>query len=221
MNQNEKKIKVAEEALQYIESGCVLGVGSGTTVNCFIEQLSKIKSKIDAVVSASESSSKLLISKNIRVISLKEAGRIPIYIDGADESNSLKQLIKGGGGALTREKILAQSSDRFVCMIDDSKFVSKLGSFPLPIEVIDVASSILALELIKLGGRPVLRESFITDNGNIILDVHNLKITEPLALEKTLNDIPGIVTNGIFAINHANILLCANDNEVEVSEPIV
>tara|TARA_B100000965_G_scaffold352816_1_gene328253 strand:- start:6372 stop:7025 length:654 start_codon:yes stop_codon:yes gene_type:complete len=215
MNQNEKKIKVAEEALQYIESGCVLGVGSGTTVNCFIEQLSKIKSKIDAVVSASESSSKLLISKNIRVISLKEAGRIPIYIDGADESNSLKQLIKGGGGALTREKILAQSSDRFVCMIDDSKFVSKLGSFPLPIEVIDVASSILALELIKLGGRPVLRESFITDNGNIILDVHNLNITEPIKLEKSINNLPGVVTNGLFAIRPADDLLISSDKGIE------
>tara|TARA_B100001029_G_scaffold114639_1_gene94832 strand:+ start:730 stop:1383 length:654 start_codon:yes stop_codon:yes gene_type:complete len=215
MNQNEKKIKVAEEALQYIESGCVLGVGSGTTVNCFIEQLSKIKSKIDAVVSASESSSKLLISKNIRVISLKEAGRIPIYIDGADESNSLKQLIKGGGGALTREKILAQSSDRFVCMIDDSKFVSKLGNFPLPIEVIDVASSILALELIKLGGRPVLRESFITDNGNIILDVHNLNITEPIKLEKSINNLPGVVTNGLFAIRPADDLLISSDKGIE------
>ena len=215
MNQNEKKIKVAEEALQYIESGCVLGVGSGTTVNYFIEQLSKIKSKIDAVVSASESSSKLLISKNIRVISLKEAGRIPIYIDGADESNSLKQLIKGGGGALTREKILAQSSDRFVCMIDDSKFVSKLGSFPLPIEVIDVASSILALELIKLGGRPVLRESFITDNGNIILDVHNLNITEPIKLEKSINNLPGVVTNGLFAIRPADDLLISSDKGIE------
>ncbi len=215
MNQNEKKIKVAEEALQYIESGCILGVGSGTTVNCFIEQLSKIKSKIDAVVSASESSSKLLMSKNIRVISLKEAGRIPIYIDGADESNSLKQLIKGGGGALTREKILAQSSDRFVCMIDDSKFVSKLGSFPLPIEVIDVASSILALELIKLGGRPVLRESFITDNGNIILDVHNLNITEPIKLEKSINNLPGVVTNGLFAIRPADDLLISSDKGIE------
>ncbi|MAR78338.1 MAG: ribose 5-phosphate isomerase A [Gammaproteobacteria bacterium] len=215
MNQNEKKMKVAEEALQYIESGCILGVGSGTTVNCFIEQLSKIKSKIDAVVSASESSSKLLMSKNIRVISLKEAGRIPIYIDGADESNSLKQLIKGGGGALTREKILAQSSDRFVCMIDDSKFVSKLGNFPLPIEVIDVASSILALELIKLGGRPVLRESFITDNGNIILDVHNLNITEPIKLEKSINNLPGVVTNGLFAIRPADDLLISSDKGIE------
>ena len=215
MNQNEKKIKVAEEALQYIESGCILGVGSGTTVNCFIEQLSKIKSKIDAVVSASGSSSKLLMSKNIRVISLKEAGRIPIYIDGADESNSLKQLIKGGGGALTREKILAQSSDRFVCMIDDSKFVSKLGNFPLPIEVIDVASSILALELIKLGGRPVLRESFITDNGNIILDVHNLNITEPIKLEKSINNLPGVVTNGLFAIRPADDLLISSDKGIE------
>tara|TARA_B100001778_G_C18583944_1_gene628904 strand:+ start:487 stop:1131 length:645 start_codon:yes stop_codon:yes gene_type:complete len=210
-----KKMKVAEEALQYIESGCILGVGSGTTVNCFIEQLSKIKSKIDAVVSASESSSKLLMSKNIRVISLKEAGRIPIYIDGADESNSLKQLIKGGGGALTREKILAQSSDRFVCMIDDSKFVSKLGNFPLPIEVIDVASSILALELIKLGGRPVLRESFITDNGNIILDVHNLNITEPIKLEKSINNLPGVVTNGLFAIRPADDLLISSDKGIE------
>ena len=216
MTQLEKKNKVAEAALEYIENNQVVGIGSGSTVNCFINMLDKVKSKIDAVVSSSELTTKLVESKDIRVIELREAGKIPIYIDGADESNKFKQLIKGGGGALTREKIVAHSSSKFICMIDDSKYVGVLGKFPLPIEVIKMAQSSVAMEMIKLGGRPVLRENFITDNGNIILDIHDLEINEPIKLENFLNSIPGVVTNGIFAIRNADELLIANEKNIEV-----
>ena len=215
MTQLEKKNKVAEAALEYIENNQVVGIGSGSTVNCFINMLDKVKSKIDAVVSSSELTTKLVESKDIRVIELREAGKIPIYIDGADESNKFKQLIKGGGGALTREKIVAHSSSKFICMIDDSKYVGVLGKFPLPIEVIKMAQSSVAMEMIKLGGRPVLRENFITDNGNIILDIHDLEISEPIKLENFLNNIPGVVTNGIFAIRNADELLIANEKNIE------
>ena len=216
MTQLEKKNKVAEAALEYIENNQVVGIGSGSTVNCFIDMLDKVKPKIDAVVSSSELTTKLVESKDIRVIELREAGKIPIYIDGADESNKFKQLIKGGGGALTREKIVAHSSSKFICMIDDSKYVGVLGKFPLPIEVIKMAQSSVAMEMIKLGGRPVLRENFITDNGNIILDIHDLEINEPIKLENFLNSIPGVVTNGIFAIRNADELLIANEKNIEV-----
>ncbi|MBT3548720.1 MAG: ribose-5-phosphate isomerase RpiA [Gammaproteobacteria bacterium] len=216
MDQDEKKIKVAEAALEYIENNEILGIGSGSTVNCFIEMLDKVKSKIEAVVSSSEKTSQLVKSKNIKVIELREAGKISVYIDGADESNKFKQLIKGGGGALTREKIVANSSSKFICMIDDSKYVGVLGKFPLPIEVIKMAQSSVAMEMIKLGGRPILRENFITDNGNIILDVHDLEINEPIKLEKFLNNIPGVVTNGLFAIRCADKLLIADDKNIEV-----
>ena len=171
MNQDEKKRKVAEASLEYIESGHVIGIGTGSTVNCLIDLMEKIKSKIDGAVSSSEKTTKLLLEKNIRVLELNEVGKLPIYIDGADESNKYRQLIKGGGGALTREKIVAQASDKFLCMIDDSKLVQKLGKFPLPVEVIQMAQSRVALDLVKIGGRPVLRENYFTDSQNIILDV--------------------------------------------------
>ena len=216
MNQDEKKMKVAEAALDYIEHGQIVGIGSGTTVHALIKQLTKVKNKIDAVVSSSELTTQLILDCNIRVIDLKESGGLPIYIDGADESNANKQLIKGGGGALTREKIIAGASKKFVCMIDDSKYVQTLGKFPLPIEVIPMSQSIVALEIIKLGGRPVYRENFITDNGNIILDIHNLEISEPLTLEQTINNIPGVVTNGLFAMRPADNLLISNGDEIKV-----
>ncbi len=216
MNQDEKKMRVAEAALDYIEHGQIVGIGSGTTVHAFIKQLTKVKNKIDAVVSSSELTTQLILDCNIRVIDLKESGGLPIYIDGADESNANKQLIKGGGGALTREKIIAGASKKFVCMIDDSKYVQTLGKFPLPIEVIPMSQSIVALEIIKLGGRPVYRENFITDNGNIILDIHNLEISEPLTLEQTINNIPGVVTNGLFAMRPADNLLISNGDEIKV-----
>tara|TARA_B100001559_G_scaffold270172_1_gene238060 strand:+ start:268 stop:921 length:654 start_codon:yes stop_codon:yes gene_type:complete len=216
MNQDEKKMRVAEAALDYIEHGQIVGIGSGTTVHALIKQLTKVKNKIDAVVSSSELTTQLILDCNIRVIDLKESGGLPIYIDGADESNANKQLIKGGGGALTREKIIAGASKKFVCMIDDSKYVQTLGKFPLPIEVIPMSQSIVALEIIKLGGRPVYRENFITDNGNIILDIHNLEISEPLLLEQTINNIPGVVTNGLFAMRPADNLLISNGDEIKV-----
>ena len=216
MNQDEKKLRVAEAALDYIEHGQIVGIGSGTTVHAFIKQLTKVKNKIDAVVSSSELTTQLILDCNIRVIDLKESGGLPIYIDGADESNANKQLIKGGGGALTREKIIAGASKKFVCMIDDSKYVQTLGKFPLPIEVIPMSQSIVALEIIKLGGRPVYRENFVTDNGNIILDIHNLEISEPLTLEQAINNIPGVVTNGLFAMRPADNLLISNGDEIKV-----
>ena len=215
MDQNTKKIQVASAALEYIENGQIIGIGSGSTVNCLIEQLDKVKSKIDAVVSSSEATTKLVKSKNIRVIDLKESGRIPLYIDGADESNQHKQLIKGGGGALTREKIVAHASDKFVCMIDDSKLVDTLGSFPLPIEVIGMSQSLVSLEMIKLGGRPVLRENYLTDNNNIIVDTHNLQIQQPIKLEQEINNIPGVVTTGLFAMHGADILLVSNGINID------
>ena len=218
MNQDEKKYEAAKSALNYIESGQVVGIGSGSTVNSLISQLDKIKSKIDGAISSSEYTTKLLKEKNIRILNLSEVGRIPLYIDGADESNSNRQLIKGGGGALTREKIVAYASDTFICMIDDSKFVKSLGNFPLPIEVIKMSQSLIAREMVKLGGRPILRENFITDNGNIILDIHNLQISEPLKLEQAINNMPGVVANGIFAMRPANKLIIANNNGIDLLE---
>ena len=218
MNQDEKKYEAAKSALNYIESGQVVGIGSGSTVNSLISQLDKVKSKIDGAISSSEYTTKLLKEKNIRILNLSEVGRIPLYIDGADESNSNRQLIKGGGGALTREKIVAYASDTFICMIDDSKFVKSLGNFPLPIEVIKMSQSLVAREMVKLGGRPVLRENFITDNGNIILDIHNLQISEPLKLEQAINNMPGVVTNGIFAMRPANKLIIAKNDGIDLLE---
>ena len=214
MDQDDKKNLVAEAALDYIQSGDILGIGSGSTVNKFINLLGSVKNKIEACVSSSQKSTELLHKMKIPVIDLKECDRIPLYIDGADEANSHKELIKGGGGALTREKILAQSSEKFICIIDESKVVDKLGKFPLPIEVIQLAQSKISLEMIKIGGRPVYRNQFISDNGHIIIDVHDLDINEPMALEKKINHMPGVVTNGIFSIRSADEILIATDNGV-------
>lgn len=214
MDQDDKKNLVAEAALDYIQSGDILGIGSGSTVNKFINLLGSVKNKIEACVSSSQKSTELLQKMKIPVIDLKECDRIPLYIDGADEANSHKELIKGGGGALTREKILAQSSEKFICIIDESKVVDKLGKFPLPIEVIQLAQSKISLEMIKIGGRPVYRNQFITDNGHIIIDVHDLDINEPMALEKKINHMPGVITNGIFSIRSADEILIATDSGV-------
>ena len=221
MDQNTKKHRVAESVLDYIDHGEILGIGSGSTVNILIELLPSVKNKIQNIASSSINSTMLLEKNGFEVTELNNLGKLTKYIDGADEINKYLQMIKGGGGALTREKILAHNSDKFICIVDESKKVETLGKFPLPVEVIPLARSAVARELIKIGGRPVLRPEFKTDNGNIILDVHDLNITEPLSLEKTLNDIPGVVTNGIFAIDHADVLLSANNNDVEVCEPIV
>ena len=214
MDRNTKKQRVAEAVLDYIDNGESLGIGSGSTVNILIENLSKLKNKIRNVVSSSVKSTELLKANGFEVSELRDVGRLTKYIDGADEVNKDLQMIKGGGGALTREKILAHNSKQFICIVDDSKKVDMLGNFPLPIEVIPLSRSTVSLELIKHGGRPVLRENFVSDNGNLILDVHNLKIMEPIKLEQSINNIPGVVTNGIFALDHANVLLCASDSGV-------
>ena len=221
MDQITKKHKVAESVLDLIDNDEILGIGSGSTVNILIEHLPKVKNKISRVVSSSLRSTELLKAHGFEVVDLKSVGKLSKYVDGADEVNKYLQMIKGGGGALTREKILAHNSNRFICIVDDSKKVSVLGTFPLPIEVIPIAQSSVALEIIRMGGRPVLRENFTTDNGNIILDIHNFIIPEPLKLEKEINNIPGVVTNGIFALNHADLLLSASDSGVNLSEPIV
>ncbi|MEE4379966.1 MAG: ribose-5-phosphate isomerase RpiA [Candidatus Competibacteraceae bacterium] len=207
MTHDDMKKQAAEAALQFIEDDAVVGVGTGSTVNHFIDALARIKGRIDGAVSSSEASTQRLKSHGIRVLDLNVAGPLPVYVDGADEANRLLQLIKGGGGALTREKIVAAASEKFICVADQSKLVDVLGSFPLPVEVIPMARSHVGRELLRRGGQPVLRENFITDNGNLILDVHNLTILEPIQLETELNSIAGIVTVGLFAHRPADVLL--------------
>lgn len=216
MTQDEKKKQVAEAALAYVEDDTIVGVGTGSTVNFFIECLASIKHRIDGAVSSSDATEALLKQHNIPVISLNSANDIPVYIDGADEATKYLHLIKGGGGALTREKIVAAVSKKFVCIIDETKLVDVLGTFPLPIEVIPMAQSYIAREIIRLGGQPILREDFTTDNGNIILDVHNLSILNPVELEQELNKLAGVVTNGLFAQRPADILLLASDNGIQI-----
>lgn len=216
MRQDEKKKQVAEAALAYIEDDTIVGVGTGSTVNFFIEYLASIKHRIDGAVSSSDATEALLKQHNIPVLSLNSANDIPVYIDGADEATKHLHLIKGGGGALTREKIIAAVSKKFVCIIDETKMVDVLGTFPLPVEVIPMAQSYIAREITKLGGQPILREGFTTDNGNIILDVHNLSILKPVELEQELNSLAGVITNGLFAQRPADVLLIANDNGVKV-----
>lgn len=216
MTQDEKKKQVAEAALAYVEDDTIVGVGTGSTVNFFIECLASIKHRIDGAVSSSDATEALLKQHNIPVISLNSANDIPVYIDGADEATKYLHLIKGGGGALTREKIVAAVSKKFVCIIDETKLVDVLGTFPLPIEVIPMAQSYIAREIIRLGGQPILREEFTTDNGNIILDVHNLSILNPVELEQELNKLAGVVTNGLFAQRPADILLLASDNGIQI-----
>jgi ribose 5-phosphate isomerase A len=218
MTQDEKKKQVAEAALAYVEDDSIVGVGTGSTVNFFIECLASIKHRIDGAVSSSDATEALLKQHNIPVLNLNSANDIPVYIDGADEATKHLHLIKGGGGALTREKIVAAASKKFVCIIDETKMVDVLGTFPLPVEVIPMAQSYIAREITKLGGQPILREGFTTDNGNIILDVHNLSILNPVKLEQELNQLTGIVTNGLFAQRPADILLVASDSGVQSLE---
>ena len=215
MAQDEKKQRVAEAALQYVEDDSVIGVGTGSKVNYFIEQLASIKHRIEGAVSSSEASEELMRQHHIPVVPLNSVIELSIYIDGADEATKHLQLIKGGGGALTREKIVAAASQKFICIIDDSKFVDVLGQFPLPVEVIPMAQSYVAREIVKLGGQPELRQGFTTDNGNIIIDIQNLSIMQPQELETNLNNIAGIVSNGLFALRPADMLLIADDNEIK------
>ncbi len=209
------KKAAALAALDYIESGWVVGVGTGSTANHFIDGLATIKHKIDGAVASSEASAERLKSHGIEVLDLNATGTLPIYVDGADESNKYLQLIKGGGGALTREKIVAGASEKFICIADNSKLVDILGSFPLPIEVIPMARSFVAREIVKLGGTPELREGFTTDNGNIIIDVKNLEICGATKLEEKLNNIPGVVTNGIFALRPADVLILGGEEGIK------
>jgi len=215
MTQDELKQEVAKAAIEYVEPGTIIGVGTGSTANFFIDELAKIKGKIDGAVASSVATADRLKGHGIPVFDLNEVNGLSVYVDGADESNKYLHLIKGGGGALTREKIVAAASKKFVCIADGSKLVDVLGSFPLPVEVIPMARSMVARELVKLGGQPVLREGFTTDNGNVILDVHNMEIMEPVKLEQSLNNIPGVVTNGLFALRPADVLLLGTTDGVK------
>ena len=211
MDQNELKRAAAIAALDYLVDGAVVGVGTGSTVDFFIDALAERRAGIPGAVSSSERSSRRLRERGIAVLDLNDtvaAGRpIPVYVDGADEINAALQMIKGGGGALTREKIVAAAAKRFVCIVDDTKLVATLGKFPLPVEVIPMARNLVARQLEARGGRPVWRQGFVTDNGNHILDVHDLAIADPVALESALNQVPGIVTVGLFALRPADVLL--------------
>jgi ribose 5-phosphate isomerase A len=214
MDAAEKKLNAARASLEFIEPGMVVGIGTGSTVNELIALLPTVKDRIDKVVSSSKASTKLLEDQGFAVTTLNEVGPVDIYIDGADEANKRLHLIKGGGGALTREKVLAGAARRFVCIVDESKLVGMLGTFPLPIEVIPMAQAFVARQMVKLRAQPIWREGFVTDNGNHILDVHELNISNPLEMETRLNQIPGILTNGLFAHRSADILLIADDNGV-------
>jgi ribose 5-phosphate isomerase A len=207
MSQDELKQAVARAAIQYVPVDCIVGVGTGSTANFFIDELAGIKHRIRGAVASSEASAKRLQGHGIEVLSLNDAGSLPVYVDGADEITRHLHMIKGGGGALTREKIVAAASNKFVCVCDASKLVDVLGKFPLPVEVIPMARSSVARQLVALGGQPKLREGFTTDNGNIILDVHGLNIMNPVELESTLDHIAGVVTNGLFARRGADVLL--------------
>lgn len=214
MSQDEMKRRAAQAALEYVEGG-IVGVGTGSTVNHFIDLLANIKHKIEGAVSSSEASTQRLKERGIDVINLNSAGDLAIYVDGADESNHQLQLIKGGGGALTREKIVAAASKQFVCIADSSKLVQVLGAFPLPVEVIPMARSYVARQLVKKGGTPVWREGVVTDNGNHILDVHQLEILDPQHFEQEINNLAGVVTVGLFALRPADVLILGTDSSTK------
>ncbi len=214
MDQDSKKLIAAKAALNYIQNGTILGIGTGSTVNQLIELLPGVREKIETVVSSSVASSALLEKRGFEVSRLNAVGDLDLYIDGADEATKHFHLIKGGGGALTREKVLAGAARKFVCIIDDSKLVGMLGTFPLPIEVIPMAQAFVARKLVKMRGQPIWRENFVTDNGNHILDVHNLLITNPLELETRINQMPGVVSVGLFSHRPADVLLIADDSGV-------
>ena len=214
-NQDTLKNMAAVAALEYVKPGMVVGIGTGSSTNYFIVALASVKDKIEGTVASSRASQEKLKQYNIPVFDLAVAGKLDIYIDGADEFTQHKHLIKGGGGALTREKIIAAVAPQFICIVDASKKVNCLGAFPLPIEVIPMARSYVAREIVKLGGSPDYREGFITDNGNQILDIHNLNILNPVELEARINQITGVVTNGIFAKRSADTVLMATDSGIE------
>ena len=212
---DQNKRRAAKAALSYVIDATCVGVGTGSTVNFFIAELAALRDRIKSAVSSSNATSALLRAAGIDVIDLNDAGWVDVYVDGADETTRRRELIKGGGGALTREKIVAAAARRFVCIVDEDKLVDRLGKFPLPVEVIPMARSYVARELASLGGRPVERSGFVTDNGNIILDVHGLAIGEPAALERRINEIAGVVTVGLFALRPADVLLIGRAAGVE------
>lgn len=214
---NELKQKAAKAALAYIDDNMIVGVGTGSTVNYFIEQLASIKHRIEACVASSKATETRLKAHGLSVIDLNSVSELPVYIDGADEINEQYEMIKGGGGALTREKVIACVAKSFICIVDESKKVKQLGNFPIAIEVLPLARSYVAREVLKLGGDPVYREKFITDNGNIILDIHNVKMTHPRLMEETFKLIPGVVENGLFAKRLADILIMASNDGILVN----
>ncbi|HIO92160.1 MAG TPA: ribose-5-phosphate isomerase RpiA [Leucothrix mucor] len=212
MTQDEMKAAAAAAAIEYVEPGMIVGIGTGSTANHFIDQLALIKNKIDATVASSVASEERLKSHGITVLDLNTAGALSLYVDGADESNKSLHLIKGGGGALTREKIVAAASEKFICIADESKMVDTLGAFPLPVEVIPMAQSYIGREIIKMGGTPALREGFTTDNGNIIIDIHDMKISDAIQMEADFNKLAGVVTVGLFASRPADVLILGTPN---------
>ena len=216
MDQDVLKKQVAEAALRFVPEGDIIGVGTGSTANFFIDALATLKDRIKGTVASSEATAERLKQHGIEVFSLNDVGSLSVYVDGADEVNQHREMIKGGGGALTREKIVAAMAKEFICIVDGSKQVNRLGAFPLPIEVIPMARSYVARKLVALGGQPQYREGFLTDNGNIILDVHNLDISNPIELETTLNNIVGVVTNGLFAKRPADIVLVGEKSGAEI-----
>ncbi len=209
-----QKMRVAEAALAWVQEDSVLGVGTGSTVNCFIDALTNSSIRISAAVSSSAATTLRLQEAGIEVRELNQSGTLDLYIDGADEFDKHRRLIKGGGGALTREKIIAAASRKFVCIVDESKKVGVLGNFPLPVEVIPMARSYVARQLVAIGGQPVLREGFTTDNGNQILDVHNMNLVDPVAIEQRINNLTGVVTCGLFAMRPADVVLMATPRGV-------
>ena len=217
MNQDELKRQVGQTAVEYVEEDSILGVGTGSTVNAFIDALAASGKRLEAAVSSSLATTERLQAIGVRVIDLNQTGGLDLYVDGADEFDHHRRLIKGGGGALTREKIVAQASRRFVCIADESKQVGVLGAFPLPVEVIPMARSLVARKLVGMGGQPEWREGFTTDNGNDILDVHNMDLVDPVATEQAINNLPGVVTCGIFGIRPADVVVYASQQGIKTA----
>ena len=216
MSQTDQKRAAAEAAVEYVEVGDVIGVGTGSTADFFIEFLAGIRGKLDGAVASSDASATQLRKLGIPLLDLNHVGTLPLYVDGADEATRNRHLIKGGGGALTREKIVAEASEKFVCIADQGKLVDRLGTFPLPIEVLEMARSMVARKLVRMGGQPMLRDGFVTDNGHPILDIRGMDIMNPLELERQINQIPGVVTVGLFALRPADLLLIGTESGVDI-----